>query len=140
MLIGLGLAYLPNSAFGECVAIDPRRAKEHATTAFEGTVRELYSSGIGNELVATLEVHRVWKGKVGRQMTVYFVRSIDGPEFDTDGRFIVFTYAQTSELRKSAGVPSESPHRSNWVPSCEGVAEATEATVKLLGRSRVPAS
>jgi hypothetical protein len=107
---------------------------------FEGTVSEVYDSGIANELVATIDVQRVWKGNVGRRVSVYFVPSIDGPHFDTDGRIIVFARPQTPDLRNAANLPREAPHRTTWVPPCGGVADPNEALIKELGRSRAPSN
>ena len=120
--------------------MDPRHVKERASLVFEGVVTEVYDSGIANELVATIDVQRVWKGKVGRRVSVHFVRSLDGPHFDTDGRIIVFARPQTPDQRKEAGLPGDAPHRSNWVPACEGVADPSEAVIKRLGRWRAPSS
>ena len=47
--------------------------------------------------MATLDVQRVWKGKVGQRITVYFVGSLYGPTFDTDSRVIVFAQPHTPD-------------------------------------------
>lgn len=140
MLACLMLAASATSAIAKCVLADLRLAKDRASLVFEGTVTEVYESGIANELVATIDVQRVWKGNVGRRVVVYFVRSIEGPEFDTDGRIIVFARPQTPDLRKLAGLPEDAPHRTNWVPMCEGGVVPSEAVIKELGRFRTPSN
>jgi hypothetical protein len=140
LLICLLLAGSATSAIAKCVMAEPfiRRAKDRASLVFEGTVTEVYDSGVANELVATIDVQRVWKGDVGQRVSVYFVPSYEGPNFDTGRRTIVFARPQTPDLRKLANLPEDAPHRTNWVPLCEGAVDPSEAVIKELGRSHVP--
>ena len=142
LLTCLLLAGSAASAIAKCVMTEPfiRRAKDRASLVFEGTVTEVYDSGIANELVATINVERVWKGEVGRRVSVYFMPSYEGPDFDTGRRTIVFARPQTPDLRKLANLPQDAPHRTNWVPMCEGAVDPNEAVIKELGRSRPPSS
>ena len=140
LLVCLLLAASAASAVAKCVMTEPRRAKERASLVFEGIVTEVRESGIANEFVATIDVQRVWKGDAGRRVSVYFVRSDEGPNFDTGSRTIVFARPQTPDLRKIAGLPHDAPQRSNWVPMCEGGAVPNEAIIKELGRSHPPSN
>jgi hypothetical protein len=138
LLLCWALTGWASSASGECIGLKPRDAKKRAAKVFEGVVAEVYESGNGKELAATLDVERVWKGTVRRRITVYFVQSLDGPYFHAGRRVIVFAQPQTPELRNLASLSPDSPHRSDWVPPCQCLAEPREETVKQLGRSRAP--
>ena len=85
--------------------------------------------------VATMDVHRVWKGDVSPQFKVYFVWNWDGPSFKVGRRKIVFAKAETEEFRKSFGIDPRSPQRHAWVFPCSG-ASSDEAAIKQLGPAR----
>jgi hypothetical protein len=55
----------------ECILIPVKHAKPQAAIVFEGTVREVVRLA-NAERAATLTVHRVWKGEVAPEITVYF--------------------------------------------------------------------
>ena len=136
----LVLSAFSTSAWASCALAKPGLRKKVAHTVFQGTVRDVSKTGIGNEVAVTLQVERVWKGKVRRQVTVYFVPSIDPPQpedFDTGRAVIVFTHRLTPSGRKEARLPA-GPQRTNWVQRCGGPVAPTEATIKQLGRSRAP--
>jgi hypothetical protein len=88
--------------------------------------------------VATMDVHRVWKGDVSPKFKVYFVWNWDGPHFKVGGRQIVFARAETEEIRKSLGIDSRSPQREVWVFACSGARNDDEAVIKQLGPARQP--
>ena len=89
------------------------------------------------EYAATLTVNRVWKGHVGKEMTVYFVVIPNGPFFQKDHRSIVVANRQTS--RQSGGLDPAAPLRDAWVEPCSGFAWDNPDVLKL-GRSRRPSS
>ena len=88
--------------------------------------------------VATMDVHRVWKGDVSRQFKVYFVWNWDGPTFKVGRRQIVFAGAETEEIRDSLRIDPRSPQRDAWVFPCSGAPSDDEAIIKLLGPGRKP--
>jgi hypothetical protein len=88
--------------------------------------------------VATMDVHRVWKGDVSAKFKVYFVWNWDGPHFKVGGRGIVFARAQTEKIRESLGIDPRSPQREAWVLACSGARIDDEAVVKQLGPARKP--
>jgi hypothetical protein len=90
--------------------------------------------------VATMDVHRVWKGDVSQQFKVYFVWNWDGPTFKVGHRQIVFARAETEEIRKSLRLDPRSPRRDGWVFACSGARSDDEAVVKQLGPARKPSN
>jgi hypothetical protein len=89
--------------------------------------------------VATMDVHRVWKGDVAPKFKVYFFWNWDGPHFKVGGRGIVFARAETEEVRASLGIDSRSPQREAWVFACSGARNDDKAVVKQLGKQLGPA-
>ena len=88
--------------------------------------------------VATMDVHRVWKGDVSRQFKVYFIWNWDGPSFKVGRRQIVFARAETEEIRKSLRIDPRSPQRDAWVFACSGAPSNDEEVIKQLGSGRKP--
>ena len=117
----------------ECVLIPVDRSKRDAAVVFEGIVTNVEHLK-GGEQAATLTVHRVWKGDVPPEITVYFVPSIDGPSFDKAQRRIVFAGPQTHRDRRD--VAADAPHREAWVRPCSGSQVVEDETVRQLGRAR----
>src|SRR5688500_15910927 len=55
----------------ECFNISARTTKKEAGLVFEGTVSKVEE--LQNDVIeVTMDVHRVWKGKVGKQATVHY--------------------------------------------------------------------
>jgi hypothetical protein len=151
------------SAYAECVSIPgslPERVRSSAFV-FDGTVLRVDRIAPDGTLlqvddalssvqshpepwlhtpvyVATIEVHRVWKGNVSRQFKVYFVFNVEGPSFKAGQRRIVFAHVETDEIRKSLRIDPRSPRRDAWVFACSGAASDDEAVIKRLGASRKP--
>lgn len=50
--------------------------KREATFVFDGTVTGVKRVGDSHERAATMEVHRVWKGNMSEEITVYFIVEI----------------------------------------------------------------
>jgi hypothetical protein len=87
--------------------------------------------------VATMDVHRVWKGDVSPQFKVYFVWNVDGPSFKAGRRQIVLARAETEELRQWMRIDPRSPQRGAWAGPCSSASSDKEA-VKRLGPARKP--
>ena len=119
----------------ECVLIPVDRTKRDARVVFEGTVTNVEHLR-GRERAATLTVHRVWKGDVPPEITVYFVPSLDGPSFDNAQRRIVFAGPQSQQDRRDVG--ADAPYREAWVRPCSGSQVVEDETVRQLGRARPP--
>lgn len=119
----------------ECVLIPVDQAKRNAAIVFEGTVTNVAHLK-GGERAATLSVHRVWKGPVPPEITVYFAPSIDGPSFEKGQRRIVFAGPQTDQTRRD--VAADVPTRSVWVYPCSGSEAVEDKTMRQLGRARPP--
>ena len=83
--------------------------------------------------VATMDVHRVWKGDVSRQFKVYFIWNWDGPSFKVGRRQIVFARAETEEIRKSLGSTLAHPSE---MPGCSRV-QVLQATTRRSSSSSV---
>jgi hypothetical protein len=130
-------ASIPLGVQAECVNLSPRDMKRYAAFVFDGTVTSIESLETG-EYVATLEVHRVWKGKVPANVSVYYVQTIDGPSFEERQRTIIFAAPQTASIRKNYHLPATAPHRTFWVGSCSGLSPDDHVSIKQLGRSRKP--
>lgn len=136
-LMVVGLASLATVADADCGGT-PRSKKDSADFVFEGTVTKTERLD-QDEHATTLTVHRVWKGKVHREITVYHRVGLDGPHFKEGLRVVVFAYRQTSkDQRISDRLPTDLP-RDLWVPSCS-VYGADEMVLKQLGRSHRPES
>jgi hypothetical protein len=120
----------------ECVVDSVPNLKRRATRVFEATVTSIKSSA-HIEMLATVNVHRVWKGDARSDATVYFIPSIDGPVLEDGKRYIFFVQPLNDAARKAHGFPADY-QRSEWVPPCDGVALPDDRLVKQLGRSRKP--
>jgi hypothetical protein len=125
----------------ECFGIDARTTKQRSTLVFEGTIRNAEQLDNG-EIGITMDVHRVWKGKVGKQVTVYLpAQSPWGAphppppvttRFKAGERFIVFTNAAFE------GRPQLAQRRTSWIDPCYGLKRPDADVIKQLGRSRKP--
>jgi hypothetical protein len=157
----IGILATPISANAECVSI-PGSLPAHVRLSafvFDGTVLsvdQVASDGTLTRVddadlstrtnpegwqyplvyVATMDVHRVWKGDVSRQFKVYFVWNWDGPSFTVGRRQIVFAGAETAETRKSLRIDPRSPRRDAWVFACSGAPSNDEEVIKQLGPGR----
>jgi hypothetical protein len=87
------------------------------------------------QYAAIFQVHRVWKGKVPKEFTVYFVPNGDGPSFRKGQRGVEVANPQTERHGDNPAVPL----RSVWVGPCEGLPQTNE-TLKQLGPSHKPSS
>ena len=111
--------------------------KREATFVFDGTVTRVKPVGDSYERAATMEVHRVWKGSMSEEMTVYFMLSyLDGPMLWPGQRLLVFAKRQTADDRR--GVDPSVPYRDAWLPSCPPIFLVTDENIKHLGRWRKP--
>jgi hypothetical protein len=126
----------------ECFGIDARTTKQRAVLVFEGTV--LKAEELDNdEVEITMDVHRVWKGDVGKRATVYYPEAPlwGSPEsspratttwLKAGERFVVFTNAAFE------GQPKLAEHRTSWIAQCYGLKRPDADVIKQLGRSRKP--
>jgi hypothetical protein len=155
------------NAAGECVGMkdSTQRWMRSAAFVFDGTVTRVediapdgtrtnvddYTGDLNyrylpgepylREYAATFQVHRVWKGKVPKEFTVYFVPNWDGPSFKKGQRQIVFAMSQTPETprpRHSNSLGQPAPMPEPWVEPCTGLAWDNKNT--QLGRSHKPSS
>ena len=110
--------------------------KREATFVFDGTVTGVKPVGDSHERAATMEVHRVWKGSMSEEMTVYFMPNIDGPMLWPGQRLLVFAKRQTANDR--LGVDPSAPYRDAWLHSCPAIFLVTDENIKPLGRWRKP--
>lgn len=84
------------------------------------------------EYAATMQVHRVWKGNVPSEITVYFVPNVDGPSFRQGDRRVVFARHQSEEIRRF--IDPASPRRETWVQPCSSAPRwDEEKALKQLG-------
>ena len=122
----------------ECIALSVPNAKRTAVLVFEGTVTKVETLH-HPESAATLNVHRVWKGDVPTEITVYYLSDpLDGPWLKEGERRIIFAQHQTPGMRKARGIAADSPMRDVWVPPCSGVWRPDDDLIKQLGRAREP--
>jgi hypothetical protein len=87
---------------------------------------------------ATITVHRVWKGNVSSETTVYFVPNVDGPFLRPGVRQVVFARPLTEGMRKMYNIDARAPDGVPWVTPCSGVSSDDAEALKQLGRSRSP--
>ena len=125
--------------FGDCIGSTIPSLKRRASRVFEATVTSVKPFEYP-EFVATLDVHRVWKGDTSSTATVYFTLSTEGPVLDGGKRYIFFAEPLTLARRKAFGVVADHPDGASWVPPCSGPIPPAETAVKQLGRSRKPKS
>jgi hypothetical protein len=126
----------------ECIEIDARTTKQSAAMVFEGTITK--AEEIENdEIEITMDVHRVWKGEVGKQATVHYPAF--GPMawggsyppvsaitwLKAGKRFVVF-------MNAAEGQHKLAQHRASWVAPCYGLKEPNPDVIKQLGRWRKP--
>ncbi len=123
--------------FGECLGSTIASLKRRAANVFEATVISIKPAK-PPEFVATLDVHRVWKGNASSATTVYFRLSTAGPYLEDSKRYIFFAEPMTPAVRKAQGLAEDHPARAYWLPPCSGPITPEEAVVKQLGRSRKP--
>ena len=121
----------------ECIAVSIADAKRGATLVFEATVGEVEALN-HPEYQATLTVHRVWKGDVPKQITVYYAPSVEGPSLKEGDRRIIFAVRQSAAMRKALKILPASPSREAWVPPCSGAWSADASVIEQLGRARPP--
>jgi hypothetical protein len=115
--------------------VPPKR--RDATLVFEGTITRRRFLGTV-ETAATIDVHRVWKGKTSKQTTVYYAPRREGLSLGERDVVVIFARPQTPDLRKEDGIPPDSPQRSIWIPHCNGAMSSTKTLVKQLGPWRPP--
>jgi hypothetical protein len=130
-------AWTPLAAGADCINLSIKAAKRYAAFVFDGTVTALERLETG-EYMATLDVHRVWKGKVPTKVSVYYVASIDGPSYNERQRTIIFAVPHTAKYVEDFHLPATAPHGTLWVPSCLGLSPDDHVSIKQLGRSRKP--
>jgi len=132
---------LPSRADADCAAFTIPGIKRSAELVFEGTAVKVGPVEPGGELAATLQVHRVWKGNVPEETTVYYVGSTEGPDFPIGMRSVIFAWRLTPESQRRYGdLAPHGPAGAAWVPSCSGPVEANQRVLKQLGRSRKPSA
>ena len=125
----------------ECFNINARTTKKSSTLVFEGTVTKVEELE-NDEIAVAMDVHRVWKGEVGKQETIYYPA---GPLWGSPPstarattwlkageRFVVFTNAAFE------GQPKLARDRALWVAPCYGLHRPDTGIMKQLGRSRKP--
>jgi hypothetical protein len=135
VLIVVSSASLATVAHAECGG-GARYRMGSADFVFEGTVTKTESLD-RDEHSTTLTVHRVWKGKVHREITVYHRVGLDGPHFKEGLRVVVFADRQTeNDQMTSDRLPTDVP-RDAWVSACSTWV-ADERVRKQLGRSHGP--
>ena len=135
VLVAVVVTYLSASVDAECILTSVRWRKQHAAFVFDGTVIKVDRIGLTHESVAAIEVHRVWKGKVEKNTTVYFERGIDGPVIEAGTRLVFFVSGQ------GHGSAENAPIRNRWVHPCgQVVPYNSEPIIKELGRSRKPSN
>jgi hypothetical protein len=130
-------ATTPVTLRAECPRHDVHAAKRDATLVFEGTITRLHFLGTV-ETAATIDVHRVWKGKTSKHTTVYFAPRREGLGLGERDVVVIFARPQTPDLRKEDRVPPDSPQRSIWIPHCDGAMSSTKTLIKQLGPWRPP--
>ena len=123
----------------ECVVGRVPDMKRHAAFVFDGTVT-VVKPVRALEQAATIEVHRVWKGNVPKEFSVYFVPGLDGP-FVTLGKRQVFFARPLNEVPSEMSSPmidrSGAPDRP-WISGCSGLRSDDTKSLRQLGRSRKP--
>lgn len=135
----LGLA-VPSGVHSECAIGTVAGMKRASAFVFEGTVERIDRLEHENEAAATLRVHRVWKGHVTEEMTVYYTGGSDGPFFEVGGRGVVFALRLNPKMEQPYNIVPHGPAGSAWVPPCTGPSPLNEAGLKQLGRSRKPSA
>ena len=56
--------------------------------------------------VATVQVHRVWKGKASRQMPLYYLENYwDGPRLHVGDRYVFLALLQPPNHRERSATP-----------------------------------
>jgi hypothetical protein len=129
----------PSSVHADCSAGGTVAGmKRWAALVFEGTVVKIDRLEHENEAAATLRVHRVWKGQVTEDMTVYYTQGSDGPFFEVGSRGVVFAFRLNPKAEQPYYVVPHAPAGAAWVPPCTGPSPLNEAGLKELGRSRKP--
>jgi hypothetical protein len=127
----------PDTLHAVCPPPDVHAAKRDATLVFEGTItRRRFLGTVETE--ATIEVHRVWKGKTLKHTTVYFAPRREGLSLGERDVVVFFARPQTPDLRKEDGLPPDSPQRSIWIPHCDGAMSSSKTLIKQLGPWRPP--
>ena len=125
-------------AAGECIERTVRDGKRQAAFVFEGTVTRL-TVVAGIEEAATIDTHRVWKGRVAPLVSVHFVPdALDGPSFTVAHRYVIFGVPETEARREVARLPAGSHNRTIWVSPCFGPRPVSPDLIEQLGRSKRP--
>lgn len=137
ILVVCACTVLPSAAHADCIGVRVVDAKRNAALVFEGTVTktELVKHP---EYETSLIVHRVWKGNVPKEITVYHIVSSEEPPLPVGERRIIFAVRQTPVMRKAAGGSEDVPLREVWLAGCSSAWPADEFVVRQLGRSHAP--
>lgn len=138
--LALMLACIATSPLGaECVAISVPHAKRESARVLEGTVTKI--EGVGSVapvvfagVVATVTVHRVWRGVVTPEATFYYEANIEGPQLKVGERRIIFGRLMGPGQRARFGVPADGPQ--SFYVGCSDAPEPMASVIRDLGRAR----
>jgi hypothetical protein len=136
LLIPLGVVAHGTPLSAECVMVRFTDLKRMADFVFEGQVIKVEGRD-RPQVIGTVDVSRVWKGKVTKRMTVWYEPSIDGPTLKEGGQHIFFAQISDAKTAKARGVP-EGPPGAVRIPPCQGATGGNEQEVRSLGRSHPP--
>jgi hypothetical protein len=103
----------------ECVGViqDTTTMFRRADVVFVGLLKRIQ---FGDTLV--FQVDRVWKGRLGREQTIWQLerRSLDDYRFDVGATYLIFANKLLSEERTHRLDPSDPPafgiHQTCWIP------------------------
>ena len=147
LAVALVITCMSITLTAEClVERDILKKKNQSSFMFEGTVTSVDRLGVyPQDYAVTIDVHRVWKGVVGKEIVVYFRRDIDHPNPPTvgtpkrlkPGESIVWFAKKRAEMSPFL-TEGSAPHLDPWLVPCGTSAVVNAKTVKRLGRSRPP--
>ena len=139
VIMGVVLAWAPGTLHALCVNGSVSDQKREAGVVFDGTVSEI--EPVQGGWAATMDVHRVWKGKVAARVTAYYRISIDGPVFKKGQRAVHFGQIKTGKELPDLPtlIPAGAPVGSIWIPPCSGLSVEDRDSIKKLGRASKPA-
>ena len=86
----------------------------------------------------TMTVHRVWKGDIPKEITVYFLPTSEGPFFKRGMRSVVFSRESDKAMREASGMNSTNLQGKTWVHPCSGLRRDDKKYLPELGPSRKP--
>ena len=137
--LALMLTYSGSLLVAECPANHPPHAMKESGRVLEGTVTMVEGAGYRAAFtyigwVATVTVHRVWKGALTPEATFYFGKGMHEANLEIGERRVLFGMLMDPSERVRFGIPDDAPP--SFFVRCYGALKPEPSVIRQLGRAR----